>query len=91
MTENYLIDDYENTYELLKKDVIKSLRDSSELGAWVNSAHIGIEVGFDRANAGKNVRPILKELVSEGVVEERRELNKPIIYRWKSWKTELNL
>lgn len=70
----------------LFEDVVKSVQRHSAYGAWVDSNHIGMECGFDRREAGRKVRSHLKNLVEMGLVEEQRELNKPIIYRWKEWE-----
>lgn len=78
----------EDSPEVLERDVINILRRYSEYGAWIPSSIIGLEAGFERHNAGRNVRPVLKELVARGLVEENHELNQPIIYRWKSWETD---
>lgn len=59
---------------------------NSEHGAWINANYVGLECGFDRHEAGRRVRTYLNELVKMGLVEEQRELNKPIIYRWKEWE-----
>ncbi len=70
----------------LENDIIAVMKRNSHYGAWNGSARIGVEVGFDRREAGRKVRPILKDLAARGLIEEQRELNKPIIYRWKAWK-----
>jgi hypothetical protein len=71
----------------LEDDICAALQRNSEHGAWIDSARIGLEVGFDRADAGRKVRPFLKRLAERGLIEEQRELNQPIIYRWKAWQT----
>lgn len=76
-----LIDEKTSIFE----DVVKSLQENSELGAWIPAQRIGLECGFDRAVASRHVQKHLKNLVNMGLAEEERS-DSPIVYRWKKWE-----
>jgi DNA-binding transcriptional regulator PaaX len=51
-------------------------------GGWWDATRIGLKVGFDKREAARRVRGVLKRLVAQGVVESD-SAERPIIYRLK--------
>lgn len=64
----------------LEADVINFMRDYTADGGYFDATFIGLNVGFDRNTAARNVRGVLNKLIKRGIIEQNKE-EKPIIYR----------
>lgn len=68
--------------EDLERDVVSFMQSYTADGGYFDATWIGLNVGFDRPVAARNVRSTLTKLLKRGIIEQDKT-EKPIIYRIK--------